>query len=171
MVGQKIYDASFDSGAGAPAVIIANANQKDAVIAGGLQGSGSCADAQARCASRSTTPSSRNCRRPRGRPSGSGCAPAALQVADVDGRLPIDAIMNYRYDTPQAAKVVQDIRTAVHAVPGADAIVGGQAAIQYDTKQASEHDRDLIIPIVLGVILVVLAIVLRAIARADACSS
>jgi RND superfamily putative drug exporter len=71
--------------------------------------------------------------------------------------------MNYRYDTPQAAKVVQDIRTAVHAVPGADAIVGGQAAIQYDTKKASEHDRDLIIPIVLGVILVVLAIVLRAI--------
>ena len=38
--------------------------------------------------------------------------------------------MNYRYDTPQAAKVVQDIRTAVHAVPGADAMVGGQAAIQ-----------------------------------------
>ena len=71
--------------------------------------------------------------------------------------------MNYRYDTPQAAQVVQDIRTAVHAVPGADAIVGGQAAIQYDTKQASEHDRNLIIPIVLGVILVVLAVVLRAI--------
>ena len=44
VAGQKIFDASFDSGAGAPAVIIANADQKDAVIQAAAQGSGSCAD-------------------------------------------------------------------------------------------------------------------------------
>ena len=162
VAGQKIFDASFDSGAGAPAVIIANANQKDAVIQTASKVPGVAQTPGSVCvevdyAKLAKLP-------PAERASfGQGCAPAALQVADVDGRVPIDAIMNYRYDTPQAAKVVQDIRAAVHAVPGADAIVGGQAAIQYDTKKASEHDRDLIIPIVLGVILVVLAILLRAI--------
>jgi putative drug exporter of the RND superfamily len=162
VVGQKIFDASFDSGAGAPAVIIANADQKDAVIAaaskvpGVAQAPGSvCVEVDyAKIAKLAAGGQA---------PVGQGCAPAALQVAEVDGRLPIDAIMNYRYDTPEAAQVVRDIRTAVHAVPGADAIVGGQAAIQYDTKQASEHDRNLIIPIVLAVILVILALLLRAI--------
>jgi RND superfamily putative drug exporter len=162
VVGQKIFDASFDSGAGAPAVIIANADQKDAVIAAASKVPGVAQTPGSVCVEVDYTklpalpPAAQV-------PIGQGCAPQALQVAEVKGRLPIDAIMNYRYDTPQAAQTVQDIRAAVHAVPGADAIVGGQAAIQYDTKQASEHDRNLIIPIVLGVILVVLALLLRAI--------
>jgi RND superfamily putative drug exporter len=50
----------------------------------------------------------------------------------------------------------------VHAIPGADAIVGGQTAINYDTQVASRHDRNLIIPIVLVVILIVLTLLLRA---------
>jgi RND superfamily putative drug exporter len=162
VVGQKIFDASFDSGAGAPAVIIANADQKDAVIAAASKVPGVAQTPGSVCVEADYTklaalpPAARV-------PIGQGCAPQALQVAEVNGRLPIDAIMNYRYDIRQAAQTVQDIRAAVHAVPGADAIVGGQAAIQYDTKQASEHDRNLIIPIVLGVILVVLALLLRAI--------
>jgi putative drug exporter of the RND superfamily len=161
VTGQKIFDASFDSGAGAPAVIIANANQKDAVIQAASRVSGVAQAPGSVCVEvdyaklAKVPPAARAAL-------GQGCAPEALQVAEVDGRLPIDAVMNYRYDTPQAAKVIQDLRAAVHAVPGADAIVGGQAAIQYDTKKASEHDRDLIIPIVLGVILVVLAVLLRA---------
>ena len=57
---------------------------------------------------------------------------------------------------------MRDIRSVVHAIPGADALVGGQSAINYDTQQASRHDRNLIIPIVLLVILVVLGILLRA---------
>ncbi len=162
VVGQKLFDASFDSGAGAPAVIIANADQKDAVIAAASKVPGVAQTPGSVCVEVDYTklaalpPAARV-------PIAQGCAPQALQVAEVNGRLPIDAIMNYRYDTPQAAQAVQDIRAAVHAVPGADAIVGGQAAIQYDTKQASEHDRNLIIPIVLGVILIVLALLLRAI--------
>ena len=47
-------------------------------------------------------------------------------------------------------------------IPGADALVGGQTAVNFDTQDASRHDRDLIIPIVLVVILLVLALLLRA---------
>ena len=90
------------------------------------------------------------------------CAPAALQVAPVNGRTIINANINYRYDTPQANHTVVAIRKVVHAIPGADALVGGQTAITYDTQQASAHDRNLIIPIVLLVILIVLGLVLRA---------
>jgi RND superfamily putative drug exporter len=46
-------------------------------------------------------------------------------------------------------------------VPGANAKVGGQTAIQLDTQQTSERDRALIIPIVLLVIFIVLAMLLR----------
>src|SRR5262249_29949788 len=42
------------------------------------------------------------------------------------------------------------------------AIVGGQSAINLDTNDASRHDRNLIIPIVLVVILIVLGLLLRA---------
>ena len=41
--------------------------------------------------------------------------------------------------------------------------MGGQTAVIYDTQQASRHDRNLIIPIVLVVILLVLGLVLRAV--------
>jgi putative drug exporter of the RND superfamily len=86
-----------------------------------------------------------------------------LQVAPVDNRTIVNAAITFRYDTPQANAAVVAARKAVHAIAGADALVGGQTATVYDTQQASAHDRNLIIPIVLLVILVVLGLVLRAI--------
>jgi len=89
-------------------------------------------------------------------------------VADVhpggvkDGRSLVLADLTNRYDTSAATQAVRDIRTAVRSVPGAHAIVGGQTAINLDAKDASRHDRNLIIPIVLAVILIVLALLLRA---------
>ncbi|HEV2887290.1 MAG TPA: MMPL family transporter, partial [Jatrophihabitans sp.] len=50
-----------------------------------------------------------------------------------------------------------------HAVPGADARVGGISATTSDIQKASVDDRNLIIPIVLLVIFLVLAVLLRAI--------
>ena len=50
----------------------------------------------------------------------------------------------------------------MHAVPGADAKVGGNTAINLDVARASAHDRDLIIPIILGVVFIILALLLRA---------
>jgi RND superfamily putative drug exporter len=90
-------------------------------------------------------------------------------VADVhqmdvvkDGRVLILADLKDRYDTSAATQAVRDIRSAVGSISGAHAIVGGQTAINLDAKDASRHDRNLIIPIILAVILVVLALLLRA---------
>jgi RND superfamily putative drug exporter len=63
----------------------------------------------------------------------------------------------------RAADTVSAIRAKVHAVAGADALVGGGAAITSDTEKASGHDTRTIIPIVLVVVLLVLMVLLRAI--------
>jgi len=66
--------------------------------------------------------------------------------------------------TSKAAEdTVVRVRTAVHAVPGARAEVGGDTAVVLDTQRASRHDDLVIIPIVLLVVLFVLALLLRAV--------
>ena len=63
----------------------------------------------------------------------------------------------------QAAYITIDrVRTAVHAVPGANALVGGNTAINLDVKNASAHDRTVIIPVILAVVFLILALLLRA---------
>ncbi|MCY4668416.1 MAG: MMPL family transporter, partial [Rhodococcus sp.] len=91
-----------------------------------------------------------------------GCAPAAFTVAPIDGRTMINATLADSYDSPQALETVKRLRTAVHDVPGADALVGGSTATTLDVQAASVRDRNLIIPIVLVVIFLVLAALLRA---------
>ena len=54
------------------------------------------------------------------------------------------------------------MRWAVHAVPGAHALVGGATAINLDVERASTHDRNLVIPLILAVVFIILAILLRA---------
>jgi RND superfamily putative drug exporter len=65
-------------------------------------------------------------------------------------------------DSPAAYATIDGVRAAVHAVPGADAKVGGTTAINLDVQRASAHDRNLIIPLILVVVFVILAILLRA---------
>ncbi|HET6965442.1 MAG TPA: MMPL family transporter [Acidimicrobiales bacterium] len=165
VVGQKIYDAHFARGSGAPAQITARVAYIPQVIAAvsrvpGVStapGSVCVQPDYARLAARAsgaTGPAALG---------GGGCAPPDMSVAPHDGRLLVDATLQYNYDSPQAYRTVQRIRAAVHAIPGAEARVGGAAAINYDTNQASRHDRNLIIPIVLLVILLVLVVLLRAI--------
>ncbi|MFJ3520714.1 MULTISPECIES: MMPL family transporter [unclassified Streptomyces] len=60
-------------------------------------------------------------------------------------------------------RTVEKARTAVHAVEGADAQVGGSTAIMLDTQEAAARDSKVIIPIVLVVVLLILALLLRAI--------
>jgi RND superfamily putative drug exporter len=57
---------------------------------------------------------------------------------------------------------VEDVRTAVHAVDGADALVGGMSASFLDVETASHRDNTVIIPIVLVVVLLILILLLRA---------
>ena len=65
--------------------------------------------------------------------------------------------------SPAAYRTVEAVRTAVHAVPGAHALVGGDSAVNLDVQNAARHDRDLIIPIILVVVFVILALLLRAV--------
>jgi RND superfamily putative drug exporter len=59
---------------------------------------------------------------------------------------------------------VETVRDKVHAVEGADALVGGWSAIYLDTKVASTRDNLVIIPIVLLVVFLILVLLLRAVA-------
>ncbi|WP_370152295.1 MMPL family transporter [Streptacidiphilus sp. EB129] len=66
-------------------------------------------------------------------------------------------------DSQAAKDTVDRARAAEHAVPGADAKVGGNTAVLLDTQRASKHDDYVIIPIVLVVVLLILALLLRAV--------
>ena len=65
-------------------------------------------------------------------------------------------------DSAAAYATIDRVRAAVHAVPGADAKVGGNTAINLDVQRASAHDRNIIIPIILAVVFIILALLLRA---------
>ncbi|MDQ2814377.1 MAG: MMPL family transporter [Actinomycetota bacterium] len=65
-------------------------------------------------------------------------------------------------DSQAAFDTVDRVRTAVHAVPGANALVGGNTAVNLDINRASAHDRTLIIPVILVVVFLILGLLLRA---------
>jgi len=166
ITGQNLYDANFNAGAGAPAVITVRADKAEAVIAAVSKVPGVDTRPGSVCVEADYAKIGDLLKSGAIRPAqlapGAGCPPAVLQVQPVDGRILIDAAILYRYDTSQAETTVMRIRDVAHAVPGAEALVGGSTAINHDVNAASRHDRDLVIPIVLLVILVVLGLLLRA---------
>ncbi|WP_432103984.1 MMPL family transporter [Streptomyces sp. bgisy091] len=87
--------------------------------------------------------------------------PGAGEPLVVDGRVRIDVTPEAAADSDAAKATVVDVREAVHTVPAADALVGGYTAQQYDTQHTAEHDRNIIVPVVLIIILVILIGLLR----------
>jgi putative drug exporter of the RND superfamily len=168
LVGQRIYDATFDQGAGTPAVITTNADQASAVIAAASNVKGVstapgsvCGQPDyAKLAQAIKAAASSGQALPTGR---GGCLPDSLTVQPIDGRTVVNAQITDAYDSQGAYDTIKRLRTAVHAVPGAGAEVGGQAGIQIDTLDASARDSRVIIPLVLVVIFLVLMILLRAV--------
>ncbi|MEU5882521.1 MMPL family transporter [Spirillospora sp. NPDC047279] len=141
--GQEALARHFPAGTGNPGVIITRAGAAAAVTeaAGRVDGVVNV--------------------RPGG---GSGGAPAAGgRPREVGGLVKLEATLSSSPDGLAAQDTIKRLRTAVHAVPGADALVGGYTATQLDTRVTSEHDRRLIIPIALAVIAVILALLLRAV--------
>ncbi|MDN3243658.1 MMPL family transporter [Glycomyces tritici] len=136
VAGQEVLAEHFPGGSGAPAVIIANADALDAVLAAAE------VDGVAEVAPKTD---------------------ASGQVVEAEGLVEIDAVLEDAPDSDAAMSTVERLRDAVHAVDGADAKVGGPTAIQLDTLETSERDRAVIIPIVLAVILGVLMLLLRSI--------
>ncbi|MCK1822122.1 MMPL family transporter [Streptomyces sp. XM83C] len=130
----------FPGGSGNPAVVITDADRADRVLAAARRTEG-VATAYTISAS--------------GAPGG--------QPLVVDGRTRIDVTLAADADSDAAQDTVARLRTALHAIPGADARVGGYTAQQYDTRTTAEHDRTLIVPVVLVVILLILMLLLRSV--------
>ncbi len=83
--------------------------------------------------------------------------------AVIEGISRLDVTMDASPDTPDGQRIVRDLRAAVHAVPGADAHVGGETAGIIDGQDAARADRLVVLPLVLLVVFVVLASLLRAV--------
>ncbi|MER5897844.1 MMPL family transporter [Streptomyces sp. NPDC001876] len=135
VVGQEIQKQYFPAGSGSPLVVIADLGK----------------GAQVRSAVE-TTP---------------GVVPGSLVVPPGakpvhEGRVIFEATLTDPGDSDQAEQTVERVRDAVHQVPDADALVGGDTAAILDMDAATRHDNLLIIPLVLLVVLIVLMLVLRA---------
>lgn len=81
-----------------------------------------------------------------------------------NGTTYFEATLTSAPDSTEAFDTIDRARDAVHAVDGADALVGGNTAVNKDVQEASSADNLLIIPIILVVVLLVLAVLLRSIA-------
>jgi RND superfamily putative drug exporter len=79
-----------------------------------------------------------------------------------DGRSYFEVPIKYDLASEAAFDIVESARDQVHAVEGAEALVGGGAAFYLDTKTASQRDNLVVIPLVLLVVLVILVLLLRA---------
>ena len=79
----------------------------------------------------------------------------------VNGLVQYNVILDANPQSQEAQAAVERLRDAVHAVPGADAMVGGATAIALDFNTTAAEDRGLL-PLLLLVVLVVVAILLRA---------
>ena len=145
VVGQEQLAEHFPGGLGTPVIIVANEGSADAVTAATQQTPGIAAVSVFTGA-------------PAGVPGADALPPKV-----VDGRVQIQATLVDAADSPQAIETVQVLRDNLHAIDGADALVGGQTASQLDVDQSSIHDRNLIIPVVLVVIFLILMLLLRSI--------
>ncbi|WP_282697730.1 MMPL family transporter [Streptomyces sp. CC208A] len=133
---QERLSEHFPGGAGNPAVVIADADAAEQVrtAAEGVDGVDSAT---------------------------LFAAPGTSRPLVADGRVRIDVTLTDAADSDAAKDTVAALRATLHAVPGADALVGGSTAQQYDTQVTAERDRKLIVPVVLAVILVILVGLLR----------
>ncbi|MFB4420053.1 MMPL family transporter [Streptomyces sp. QL37] len=139
VAAQETLSRHFPGGSGNPAVVIAAADRSKQVVAAAEKVPG--------VAGVSVMTTS-------GRPGGG-------EPLVVDGRVRIDATLADTADSDAAKETVTRLRDAVHAVPDSGALVGGYTAQQYDTQRTAEHDRNIIVPVVLVIILVILIGLLR----------
>jgi RND superfamily putative drug exporter len=138
VAAQATLGRHFPGGSGTPAVVIADADRLPRVLAAARATEGVAAAAAVTG---------------NGRPGG--------EPLVVDGRVRVNLTLRAASDSDAAQDTVARLRTALHAVPGADAKVGGYTAQRYDTVRTAERDRGLIVPVVLAIIFVILTVLLR----------
>lgn len=135
IVGQEVSARYFPAGSGDPLVVISDQAQAQQV-------------GRAVAETRGVVPTSL------GLPPGT--------KPSFEGKVLFEATMTAPADSEAAKQTVERVRDAVHAVPDADAQVGGGTAALLDMDRATTHDNILIIPLVLAVVLLILCGLLRA---------
>ncbi len=80
-----------------------------------------------------------------------------------DGTAYLEGTLTDEPDSEAAFDTIDRVRDAVHAVPGADAVVGGETAINLDVQRASARDNLVVIPIILLAVLLILVALLRSV--------
>ncbi|MGC9541009.1 MMPL family transporter [Streptomyces sp. UG1] len=135
ITGQEVSARYFPAGSGDPLVIVSNQAQAQQV-------------GRAVAETRGVVPESL------------GLPPGAKPLHE--GKVLLEATMTDPADSEAAKQTVERVRDAVHAIPDADAQVGGGTAALLDMDRATTHDNILIIPLVLAVVMLILAVLLRA---------
>ncbi|SNQ50226.1 putative membrane protein ActII-3 [Frankia canadensis] len=88
---------------------------------------------------------------------------ASTEVGRTGGKAQFLVVLRSRPDSPESFAAVSSLRERLHGLAGAQALVGGNTAVNLDVRRAAERDRQVIIPMVLAVVLVVLVFLLRAV--------
>ncbi|MGO1735377.1 MAG: MMPL family transporter [Leucobacter sp.] len=86
-----------------------------------------------------------------------------VETTDDDALTKIMVTSEYSPSTEESLTQIAELRDAVHAVPGANAQVGGAVASDLDARAGSDVDLLLIAPLVLAVCFVVLLLLLRSV--------
>ena len=85
--------------------------------------------------------------------------------ASHDGRTRIDVVIDADPNSEEALTTVQNLRTALAVLPAeAEPLIGGEDAIYLDTRDATERDQLLLVPLILGAVLIILILLLRSLA-------
>ncbi|GAB7107060.1 MMPL family transporter [Streptomyces phaeofaciens JCM 4814] len=134
ITGQEVSEEYFPAGSGDPLVIVSNQAQARQV-------------GQAVADTEGVVPTSLG-------------LPAGAKPV-YEGQVLFEATMTAPSDSEAAKQTVERVRDAVHAVPDADAQVGGGTAALLDMDKATTHDNLVIIPLVLAVVLLILCGLLR----------
>lgn len=74
----------------------------------------------------------------------------------------IDVVLDAEGGSEEAYGAIERLRENVQAVPGANALVGGDDATRLAVKQAYERDQLLVIPLILVLVFIVLVLLLKA---------
>lgn len=142
--GQDALARHYDAGSGSPAVIVADAAKAQEVLDTVKANAGV---GNAYLLAEGSVPIT----------AGAPTAPAVR-----DGKVLINATLNYAADSTEAENVVVNLRQDLKKADGGT-LVGGVTATALDTNTTAQRDLVTIIPVVLAVILVILMLLLRSV--------
>jgi RND superfamily putative drug exporter len=149
VAGQRQLEIDFAGGESDPLLLVANARQADGVRAA------LASVPQVRFASiidKSAPSASPACIDDANNPG---------ECLDLNGKIAMAVVLKDLPDTVEEHHSIDAVRASVHAVPGADAVVGSGSAERLDLARASNHDSLIAVPVVLAIAMIVFCGLLR----------